>query len=185
MPNPNRTYHCTADSMTVYYTDTQRHFVHPYESKMDNLQLYGNSYKGVQYQDLSTSMVFESDHFSPYQNRLYKQAILGLKLYTEKELLSMSFKEKWNIERLHRKAQKILNDWKQLIIGKEVDSFLSTWFPHSRLVKGLIEKTKEYTNDSLTNYQSFSDLGISKEQIAQKLVETGILPRAFFKIKSI
>jgi hypothetical protein len=44
----------------------------------------------------------------------------------------------------------------------------------------MIEETRDVTDPTVTNYQSFSDLGITKVQIARKLVEAGILPETFF-----
>lgn len=185
MTNENKTFHCTESSITVYYTDSKKHFVHPYESPMEELQIYGNSYKGVQYQDLSQSKVFDADEFSPYQTMLYKQVLLGLKYFSDEQVRSMSFKKKLAIDKRHKRAQKVLNEWKQLIINKEVDDFLLSWFPHSKFVKNMVNNTHNYTHESVTNYQSFAELNISKKDIADKLIKVGLLPKQFFILKKI
>ncbi|HEY4062276.1 MAG TPA: hypothetical protein VGM30_10270 [Puia sp.] len=186
MANPNKTSHCNEKSVTVYYTDSKHHFTLPYESnQIQDLQLHGNSFEGKSYQDRTPSLVFESDVFSPYQNRLYKDALHGLSMYTDKEIATMSFKDKLKIENLHKRAQRVLNEWKQSIVSKEVDDLLLSLFHKSTfLKKSIIERTKNYTNNALTNYQSFAELGISRIDIAKKLIEQGILPRVFFNLKT-
>lgn len=185
MKNENKTFHCTESTITVYYTDSKKHFVHPYESNLEQIQLYGNSYKGVQYQDVTNSKVFDTDEFSPYQTMLYKQVLLGLKYYSDEEILQMSFKKKLTIDKRHKKAQKLLNEWKQLIINKEVDDFLLKWFPNSKVIKGMVKKTQNYTHESITNYQSFAELKITKKDIADKLIQAGLLPKKFFMLKKV
>jgi len=157
----------------------------PYASKkVETIQLYGNNCEGVTYQDRRPSVVYESEVFSAYQNKLYKQALHGLSIYTDEELSQMSFKEKLQVENLHQRAQRILNEWKQSIVSTEIDKLLLSMFHKSKLLrKEIVEKTKNYTNNTLATNQTFAELRITRVDIARKLVEEGVLPPLFFNLK--
>lgn len=187
MANPHKTSHCNEKSITVYYTESQKHSKVPYASeKVETIQLYGNSSDGITYQDRKPSIVYESDVFSPYQNRLYKQALHGLAIYTDVELSKMTFRDKLKIENLHRRAQRILNEWKQSIVSTEIDKILLSMFHKSKILrKEFIEKTQNYTNNALTNYQTFAELRITRVDIARKLVDEGVLPPLFFNLNPV
>jgi hypothetical protein len=186
MSNPNKTFHCNAKSITVYYTDSKKHFISSYHSeKVNNLQIHGNSPCSKGYQDDQSFHQIEN-LFTPYQNKLYREAMHGLSIYTGQEIEAMSFKEKLRIEHLHKKAQRILNEWKQSIVSQQVDQLLLTLFPKSPfLKKEIIDRTKDYTNNTITNHHSFSELNITRIDIIRKLIEKKILPEVSHNLKTV
>ena len=131
------------------------------------------------YQRVRNKYQFEKDIFNTYQNKLYKSCTYGLGAYSQKELKQMSFSERLSIIGRFLKVQEILNRWKQELVSKAVNDFLSSVFYHSKSVKRLIEKSNNYTDDDLICYHSFKDLGISKLDIAKKLIQESILPKNF------
>ena len=184
MINQHKTFTCTGKNLTAHFTDSKKHFVIEYDtpSPIMDIQLYGNTYNGVQFQDKNAQRVADSTILSEFQNKLYKDALHGLKMYSKKDLAVMPERHRTAIERAHNKAQRVLNLWKQSIINKEVDSFLLSLFPHSKLIKKMVTQTGTYTNSEVQNDQSFSDLGINKLQIIDKLIEEKVLPGTFFNL---
>lgn len=185
MINEHKTFHCTGKNITAHFTDTKKHFVMEYDTKSlvtENIQLYGNTYNGIQFQDKVAQRVADSTILSEFQNKLYKDALHGLKMYSKKELATMPERQRTAIERAHNKAQRILNLWRQTIVNKQVDDFLLALFPHSKMIKEMAECTEGYTNNDVQNEQSFTDLGIDKIQIINKLIQEKILPGTFFNL---
>lgn len=178
MHNENKVVTASADGFTVYFIDSRKHFHYEYHLPMlphlQKLQLFGDSYRGKNYQQ------FEQDVFNAYQNRLYKNAVYGLASYDLPQLRQMNLREKLAIKRIHRLTQQVLNQWKQEIVSKLVDEFLLSVFHKSRWVKDMVASTTEYTNVKETNCFDFSELNISKADIALKLMEQNILPANFF-----
>lgn len=178
-----KTFHCTGKNLTVYYEDTNKHFVYPYEtSPIESIQLYGNQFKGIQLQDVTVPQLVESDILSDYQNKLYKDAIHGLSYYSKKDIEKMSVRERTAIFRVNAKTQRVLNAWKQTIVNMEVDGFLKTLFPKSKIVDQILEKTKTNYDDKIISDFSFAELGISKKQIINKLIQEQVLPVRFYSL---
>lgn len=147
-----------------------------YEGNLASYQRYGQNYH-------KTKVQFEQDPFTAYQNFLYKRALFGLTVYTEEELMKMHGDKKKRIDKVHRRAQEVLNIWKQSIADKSAMALLSKVFWHSSLIKDCSEK---FANDVDTGYISnleFKDLGISKKQIIDKLITEKILPINFYQLK--
>jgi dGTP triphosphohydrolase len=96
----------------------------------------------------------------------------------------MSFKEKLRIENIHKKAQRILNEWKQTIVSQQVDQLLLALFPKSPFLKKIVEKTKDYTTNTIKNHHSFSELNITKTDIIKKLIEKKIIPEISNNLKT-
>lgn len=158
----------------------KKHFNYGYHQPLllhlQKLQLFGDSYRGKAYQQ------FEQDQFTPYQKRLYKDAVYGLSSYGLEELRSMSIRDKLAIKQTHRLAQHILNQWKQEIVTKLVDEFLLSVFYRSQTVKKLVDYSGDYFNLKEINHFEFSELNLSKVDIALKLVKEKILPEDFFRL---
>jgi len=180
MYNENKVVTAGADGFTVYFIDSRRHFHYEYHQPLlphlQKLQLFGDSYKGKNYQQ------FEQDVFNSYQNRLYKNAVYGLASYDLLQLQKMNLREKLEIKRIHRLTQHVLNLWKQEIVSKLVDEFLLSVFHKSKSVKELVASTDHYTNLKEMNGFEFAELNISKADIALKLIEQNILPANFFRM---
>lgn len=180
MYNRNKTVTAGPDGFTVYYLDEKKHCSYPYHQPLlphlQKLQWYGDTYKGKHYQQ------FEQDEFSPYQNRLYKNAVYGLGSYSFEELKKMSLSTKLAIKQTNKLAQQVLNQWKQEIVSKLVDDFLSSVFKKSKGIRNLITYTRNYFNPREVNHFQFAELNIRKVDIALKLIEQKILPDNFFNL---
>lgn len=182
MVNQHKTVHVSARGITVFFTDSGKHHFISFEqtrSMLDHIQLYGNKHEGQSFQQN-----FETDQFTSYQNTLYRDALFGVQHYSSDELRSVSLKDKIRIQNMYRDAQNVLNKWKQQLTIRKTDAFLVKMFPKSAIVKEMIGKTKGYTNSRTMNTLTFRDLGISKQQIAQKLVDARVLPHTFFTAKA-
>ena len=144
-----------------------------YEGRLSSYQKYGTSFNKVQ---------FEKDPFNSYQNFLYKRALFGLSVYQKEELDKMHWDKKRRIEKVHERAQKVLNLWKQEMTNQWLGTILSTVFHHSSFVKELNEKFGSETDEQYISKVDFKSLGISKQQVVEKLIQEKILPANFYQL---
>jgi len=114
------------------------------------------------------------------QQKLYAETVYGLTAFTNEELQMMPKTRKKGILARFLKAQDILNQWKQEIVYSKVDNILLSLFPRSRAVQKFVS-TKGADKD-IKDRHTFKELGINQVQIAQKLVEEGVLPKDFFSL---
>jgi hypothetical protein len=179
MINEHKVVTAESNGFTVFYTDSQKHYHYEYDQPLlpylKKLQLFGDNYKGKKYQQ------FEADTFTPYQSRLYKDAVYGLNSYSIKQLQAMTTREKQEILRIHRLAQRVINKWKWQIVTGLVDSFMTKTFPRSNILHELVEATKGIMSTREVNTMSFAQLNLTKTDVANKLLQEGILPGNFFK----
>jgi hypothetical protein len=144
-----------------------------YEGRLSSYQKYGTSFNKVQ---------FEKDPFNSYQNFLYKRALFGLSVYQKEELEKMHWDKKRRIEKVHERAQKVLNLWKQEMTNQWLGTILSTVFHHSSFVKELNEKFGSETDEQYISKVDFKSLGVSKQQVVEKLIQEKILPANFYQL---
>ena len=172
MYNPNKTISANSKGIIVSFGDVNKHRFIKYESETVNqIQLYGT----VKYQSI------EQTGFNPIQEKLFAEAMYGLNFYTPEEIKMMPAEKKRFIIVLYTRVQKVLNMWKQEIITKQVNHFFLTLFPNSPYIKFLTEN--EYYDKNLECPLTLRDLGITSEKfIAEKLVESKLLPFNFFKL---
>jgi hypothetical protein len=172
MYNPNKTVSANSKGIVVSFGDVNKHKFVKYESTVvQQIQLYGT----VKYQKI------EQSEFNPTQEKLFAEAMYGLNFYTTQEIKTMPVEKKRHIIVLYTRVQKMLNIWKQEIIGKQVDHFFATLFPNSPFTKFLL--ANEFYDKNLECPLSLRDLGITSEKlIAEKLVESRLLPYNFFKL---
>jgi hypothetical protein len=131
----------------------------------------------------NSQVIYERDRFNPYQNFLYKRALFGLSIYSKEELDVMHYSKKKRINNVHMRAQGILNVWKQQLMHEFVSKFLSSIFHHSKFVKDYTEKFADVIDDTYISKTEFRDLGVSKENIIEKLIQEKILPHNFYELK--
>jgi hypothetical protein len=172
MYNPNKTISANSKGIVVSFGDVNRHKFIKYESTVvQQIQLYGT----VKYQKI------EQSEFNPTQEKLFAEAMYGLNFYTTEEIKTMPVEKKRHVIVLYTRVQKMLNIWKQEIIGKQVDHFFATLFPNSPFTKFLL--ANEFYDKNLECPLSLRDLGVRSEKlIAEKLVESRLLPYNFFKL---
>lgn len=122
---------------------------------------------------------FEQDPYNEYQNFLYNRALTGLSVYSIEELQEMRFDKKKRITKVHKRAQTLLNLWKQEIVNKLSNYVFKTIFPDSPITKELTEIFADTTDELYINKMSFKSLQITKSQVIERFVEEGILPKNF------
>lgn len=150
---------------------------HTYVGKYSDQQTNGNSYQGKTYGT--------NDHNSlnNYQNFLYNRALFGLSVYSEEELKAMRWDKRQRITKVHKRAQSVLNIWKQQIINTISTEFFVKLFPKSPITQKFIETTND-TDPGYINRMSFKSLHITKSQIISKLVAEKVLPVNFYELKA-
>lgn len=168
---PHKTIHANEHYMHVYYTDTKKYWKIPYDkSPIDDRQLYGQRPPIKQKR---------GEDFTAKQLAAYKLALHGLKEIDPVKAKKLTFRQKTEIETKHELTKLILNTWKQKLISEIVDKFLAQYFPHSKLVKRLTEASDDLLDPSVECEESFASLGVTRYQIALKLVKESILPDIF------
>ena len=127
-----------------------------------------------------TYMQYETDGYSQYQNYLYKRALYGLDALTQQELATMCSKKKQRIINVYKRAQVVLNKFKQEVTIQYSNFIFKTLFPNSPITDFLTADTE--TDDKFKNTLTFKDLGINKEQIISIFMAEGILPKNFLSL---
>ena len=127
-----------------------------------------------------TYMQYESDGYSQYQNYLYKRALYGLNALTEQELATMCSKKKQRIVNVYKRAQKVLNVFKQQVTNKYSNYIFQTLFPKSPWTEAMTAYSE--TDEKFTNTLTFKDLNIGKKDIIGIFMSEGILPKNFLSL---
>ncbi len=127
-------------------------------------------------------MKYETDRYSQYQNYLYKRALYGLSALSEQELAAMCSKKKQRVINVYKRAQDVLNAFKQQVTIAKTNALFETLFPKSPITKFLLSETG--LDEKFKNTLTFKDLGISKDQIISIFMEEGILPKNFLSLQS-
>ena len=143
-----------------------------YSGTLENYQL-SNQIKNV--------MQYEYDSYTPYQNYLYKRALFGLNSLTETEINTICNKKKQRINNVYKRAQIVLNNFKQQVTINYSNFIFKTVFPNSPITDLLI--TEVETDDKFINTLNFKDLNISKDDIICIFIQEGILPKNFLSLK--
>jgi hypothetical protein len=128
-----------------------------------------------------TYMQYEQDRYSSYQNYLYKRALYGLDALTQQELATMCSKKKQRIINVYKRAQVILNKFKQEMTIKYTNFIFKTLFPKSPVTDFLLADTE--IDEKFKNTLTFKELGISKDQIITIFIAEGILPKNFLSLE--
>lgn len=137
--------------------------------------------RNYQLQPGKTYMQYEQDKYSIYQNYLYKRALYGLDALNQEELATMCSKKKQRIVNVYKRAQIVLNTFKQKLTIKYSNSLFNILFPNSNLTKELVNLNE--TDEKFKNTLTFKDLNIDKDQIISIFIAEGILPKNFLSLK--
>jgi hypothetical protein len=146
-----------------------------YSGKISAYQANTKNNNGRVYQQ------YDADILNPNQNFLYKRALFGLSMYETTELETMSEAKKERVKKMQRRCQFVLNQWKQEMMISFSNSLFSHFFKNHPFLNPFWEQTEPDPKFVCT--LDFKDLGIRKEQIVNKLIETGILPINFYQIQ--
>jgi hypothetical protein len=145
--------------------------------KMEKLKQQIRNY---QLQPGKTYMQYEQDKYSIYQNYLYKRALYGLDAINQEELATMCSKKKQRIVNVYKRAQVVLNTFKQKLTIKYSNSLFNILFPNSNLTKELVNLNE--TDEKFKNTLTFKDLNISKDDIITIFIAEGVLPKNFLSL---
>lgn len=127
---------------------------------------------------------YKKEIYNDHQNFLYNRALYGLSVYSQKELQEMPLEKKQRVTKLYKKAQKVINLWKQEIVNILANTFFLSIFPDMEITKCLIEVYGTSGDPEYINNMSFKTLKITKKQIIDKLIEVKILPKNFYELNS-
>ena len=125
---------------------------------------------------------FEKDPFNEHQNFLYNRALYGLSVYSQEEINEMPFEKKKRVTKLHKKAQTLINLWKQEIVNTLANRFFTDIFPDMEITQCLVEYYGTGGDPEYINTMSFKTLGITKEDVINKLIESKLLPKNFYQL---
>lgn len=172
--NPNKAVQATKNGIIISYADDKKStMVHYDRTLIQQQQLHGKprSTRPLQPQDIP---------FNDIQQFVYRKALYGLAVYTPEDVKTMEPREKFAIIRTQRKAQHLINVLKIDTINQTVRDLFGKFFWNS-------DQGKEFVDDKHTDYNevcnmSFKDLGINKHMIAQKLIDSKVLPADFFQL---
>jgi hypothetical protein len=128
-----------------------------------------------------TYMQYEQDKYSAYQNYLYKRALYGLDALEQKELATMCSKKKQRIINVYKRAQVVLNKFKQELSIQYTNLLFKTLFPNSPITDALLANSE--TDDKFKNTLTFKDLNITKDDIITIFIVEGILPKNFLSLQ--
>jgi len=144
--------------------------------QLDALSDYSKSIKPEK-----TYMQYETDNYSQYQNYLYNRALKGLKYLPKEEVQNMCKKKRKRITNVYRRAQNIINVFKQEKTKEYTDNIFLSLFPDTQLTTFLIDDHS--TDEGFRNVLNFKDLNIKKSEIITIFIEKGVLPKNFLSLK--
>jgi hypothetical protein len=168
--NPNKVASANARGIVIYPGDKKKHhwMAYPAESPLRQIQTL----------NLSKYQVVEN-RLSPDQIVLLNEALYGLTQYPSTKVHTLSLAERARISDLHDRAQRVILQWKLDIVNNTVDKLLLALFPNSPIVKSITGMDTEGV--TTCNQFTLADLGITKDMIARKLVDQGILPSDYYQ----
>jgi len=141
-----------------------------YSGKLEEYQLYKKN----------TYTKYETDQYSQYQNFLYKRALYGLRSLPAEEVEKMSKQKKIRIQKVNRRAQRVLNEAKQKRVITITNELFAKWFPDTKFTKFMFDNVE--TDDKVRNTLNFKDLNIDKNQIISIFIEEEILSSNFLSL---
>jgi len=173
--NLNKTISANSNGIVISYGDVKKHQFMRYEtpSHVKNIQLYGT----VKYQQMEKTI-----RFTPKQNELFAKLIYGFKMFSREQINAMPEMTKIDIKVGYTKAQRILNRWKQDLTFSKLDELLVFLFPKSSIAKQMAETKGHLDEIEKEDEISFRHLGLSDNQVADKLIEYGLLPKNFYNL---
>ena len=165
-----------ANNIELVYTTKNSNM---YKGKLSNYQLEGNKLNNKKVVN------YEQCFYNKYQNELYNRVLYGLSTFTNEELNIMHWEKKRRINKVHIKAKKILNIWKQEINNGIFEKLFKPIFTdiNKEFAKDFVTLYQNETDSEIEVRTSFKTLGISKKQIINKLIEKSILSKDFNQLK--
>jgi len=146
------------------------------------------------YQDNSHGKYQHDGWLDKTQFELYNVAMYGLSGYSVVKLKKIPLEKKRRITRLHQRAMKALNNFKQQrvnelfnkLCGLKMKKFETN--PFNTNFEGTkigIDHFGNTTDEAFTCTLSFKDLNVSREQIIERLIQERVFPENFFQLKKL
>ena len=180
--NSEKTISANSNGIVILYDETNRSYYKPYEA-IREMQLNGTSHNGIRYQEPDTFKRTLSMEFTNAQYRMYEKALYGLTKYSRSEIDALKPFEVQLIERQQKSLWTELNKWKNEVMY----ATLNRWFikhtqKNTPLYKAIVDEHVDKKVINMPNRKTFSELGIDKNRIADKLITLGFLPKNFFEL---
>lgn len=112
---------------------------------------------------------------------MYDRVLYGLSMYSKEEVELMHPDKKKRILKVQRRAQTLINLWKQRIVIELSNYFFLTIFPDSPITKQLVEDFSE-PDELFINRMSLRTLKITRQQLIDRFIKEGILPKNFYQL---
>ena len=102
-------------------------------------------------------------------------------MYKREEVDKMHWDKKRRITKVWKRAQHVINKWKQLISYKQMQPIFRI-FAKSELGREIYEMPFEYLPD-YKNKMTFQELGLNYEDVILKFMGVGLLPKNYLSVK--
>ena len=151
------------------------------ERRLNKLEYLGilNDYQTIT-KNLVQTIIYSE--LNQQQHFLFKRVLHGLNVYKPVELEKMHWDKKRRIKKVWRRAQNVINSWKQMICNKRSNEILSI-FTSSKLAKSIISTPVNETDEKFINDMQLKTLGITYEDLIIKFISEGLLPRNYYSLK--
>jgi hypothetical protein len=151
------------------------------ERRLNKLEYLGilNDYQTIT-KNLVQTVIYSE--LNQQQHFLFKRVLHGLNVYKPVELEKMHWDKKRRIKKVWRRAQNVINSWKQMICNKRSNEILSI-FTSSKLAKSIINTPVNETDEKFINDMQLKTLGITYEDLIIKFISEGLLPRNYYSLK--
>jgi hypothetical protein len=127
-------------------------------------QMQNLSYVGS-FSTLQTTGTNVKAGYSLRQNELYNRLLFGLKIYTPEELYAMNSNKKNRIITAHKKAQNLINLYKQRVMINMTQNLITLGKSSKIKANSLFADTE--LDPSFYCTLSFKDLNIKKEDVIE------------------
>lgn len=117
------------------------------------------------------------------QTELYRRAMYGLKIYPQPVIRAMTNLQRRKITKKSRRAQNVLNIWKQQICNAMANKIIEQTFKMTPVVRQLLDLHADYVDLEYVNNIPFKDLGVKRHHIIRKFIVEGILPSDFYDLR--
>ena len=136
---------------------------------------------GILNEYMQYEKVIDYSKLNPQQHFLFKRVLHGLKMYTKDETDKMHWDKRRRIIKVWKRAQNVINEWKQLVCHKDATKIFSI-FVGSELGKAFHDVPFEYMPD-YRNKLTLKQCGIEYEHLIVKFIDEGLLPKNYLNIK--
>jgi hypothetical protein len=138
-----------------------------------------------EYQTITKDLVQPLDYsrLNQQQHFLFKRVLHGFNMYKKEELNAMHRDKKKRISKVWKRAQSVLNCWKQEICNREANKIFAI-FVNSKDAMALAAMDPKDTDPTYINKMSLKDLKITYEDVIVKFIAEGLLPKNFLTLKN-